>query len=216
MKYFFIILNVLLSTSVFCGHEEKTKEVKLKQGNGHVQVSVMIEEKKINAKNESTYFWIKSGEIHYTQGGYEGNLLHGEYTEFYLSEQLRAKGRFKNGLKNGQWKSWYESGAIEEIVQWKNGNIHGKVEKYNVDGTKTEKKYVNGVEKVKKENSSVRSRPDKQKEKEIIPLEEKTEENVKEEKVKKEKKTPSEKPEKKVKEKMKNKEVKEEEKNNEK
>jgi len=201
MKYIFLITTLFFFTSAFSGHEEKTKEVRLKQGNGQVKVSVRVEEIKIKTDDNLTYFWIKSGEIHNTQGGYEGNLLHGEYTEFYLSEQLKSKGNFKNGLKDGEWKSWYENGNIEEIIHWKNGRINGKVIKYTGDGTKTEKKYVNGVEKVKKKNSSVRSRPDKQKEKEIIPLEEKTEENAKEEKEKKEKKKHSEKPQKKVKEK---------------
>src|SRR5690349_19672675 len=39
-----------------------------------------------NPNNKRFYFWLKAKEVHFTQGGYEGDLLHGEYTVFYPSE----------------------------------------------------------------------------------------------------------------------------------
>ena len=71
-----------------------------------------------------------------TKGGYDGKLLHGEYTSFYLSDNLKEKGWFCKGLKCGKWIQWYENGKIKETGHWKNGLRNGKTQSFNINGEK--------------------------------------------------------------------------------
>lgn len=87
-----------------------------------------------NPDNDRFYFWLKAKEIHATEGGYEGDLLHGEYTVFYVSENLKEKGVFHMGLKTGTWKQWHENGEIKEISNWKNGLMSGTITGYDETG----------------------------------------------------------------------------------
>ncbi|MFI5204277.1 MAG: toxin-antitoxin system YwqK family antitoxin [Flavobacteriales bacterium] len=84
--------------------------------------------------NERMYFWLKAKEVHATKGGYEGDLLHGDYTVFYPSESLKEKGRFEMGLKTGTWKEWYDNGQLKEISRWKNGQLSGEVKQFDDSG----------------------------------------------------------------------------------
>ena len=86
-----------------------------------VKTAVLNTSGKINVKQPLTYFWYSSNKIMDTQGGFDGKVLHGFYTSFYLSGNLKEKGAFKKGLKNGTWTSWYENGKIKENKHWKNG-----------------------------------------------------------------------------------------------
>ena len=67
------------------------------------------------------YFWYGANLIHFTQGGYSGKLLNGEYNEYYLNKNLKEQGFFKAGLKDGIWKSWNEDGSLAQQATWKKG-----------------------------------------------------------------------------------------------
>lgn len=95
---------------------------------------VPVKDVKTKVNNERTYSWYKSNQIMQTKGGYDGKLLHGVFSEFYLNNNLKEKGSFKKGLKNGEWKSWYEDGQLKAIVKYCNGLNHGNYKSYNEKG----------------------------------------------------------------------------------
>lgn len=81
-----------------------------------------------------TYYWYAANQVNATQGGYDGKLLHGNYTAFYLNNNLKEKGKFVNGLKEGQWQSWHSDGKLNEIIHYKKGQRNGKYESYDSKG----------------------------------------------------------------------------------
>lgn len=85
-------------------------------------------------KYSKFYFWYKSGEIHSSQGDSSGDLLHGEYTKSYKSNNLAELGVFNKGLKNKIWKKWYKNGQLYEIANWKNGIKIGKYLQFSEEG----------------------------------------------------------------------------------
>lgn len=93
-----------------------------------------VSTKETKAKDSKHYYWYKSGEIHSSQGGSSGNVLHGEFTKSYKNNNLAEKGSFKNGLKNSVWKRWYKNGQLYEIAQWKNGLRLGDYMQFSENG----------------------------------------------------------------------------------
>lgn len=81
-----------------------------------VKFQVIPNKKTVQASAEHTYYWYASNTIYQTRGGYDGRILNGAYTAFYLSGNLKEKGRFKNGLKHGKWTVWFEDGQLKEIT----------------------------------------------------------------------------------------------------
>ena len=67
------------------------------------------------------YYWYSANSIHSTQGGFSGQLLNGNYTEYYADKSLKEQGGFKNGLKDGIWKSWNREGNLLAEIRWKRG-----------------------------------------------------------------------------------------------
>lgn len=132
---------------------------------------------KIHAKEELEYYWYASNKIFKTKGGYDGKILSGNYTSFYLSNNLKEKGSFKGGLKNGVWISWFENGMMHEKMSWKKGLARGEYRRFNdkgelllkanyrngkLNGNQTtyengkvlkKSKYKHGVEVIKKEKA---------------------------------------------------------------
>jgi antitoxin component YwqK of YwqJK toxin-antitoxin module len=179
-----------------------------------VKTQMLKNNKSISINNERIYMWYASQKIMETKGGYEGKLIHGKYTSFYLNNQLKEQGHIKYGLRNKEWKYWYADGKLKEIISWKNGvkngtyclyndygqlmaksnfkndKLHGKFYTYGLNGIIIDKKkFKNGEEIIPKPKvEKVR--------KEKIPKEKK----VKEEKPKDEN-SKTEKPKKKKKEK---------------
>lgn len=86
------------------------------------------------AVTDQTYYWYAANQVNTTQGGYDGKLLHGNYTAFYLNNNLKEKGKFVNGLKEGQWQSWHPDGKRNELVHFKKGMRNGKYESYDSKG----------------------------------------------------------------------------------
>lgn len=137
-----ILSNILLSQTIV----KETYTVYLNYPNYTVKANVWNDANKIKTKDTLTYFWYASNKIIQTQGGYEGRLLHGLFSSFFLNSNLREKGSFNKGLKDGQWFYWYENGKLKEIVYWKNGLRDGLTKEYDNSGIlKKETSYKLGV-----------------------------------------------------------------------
>lgn len=91
---------------------------------------------KINPDKNKTYFWYSNNQIIQTNGGVDGKLLDGEYSSFYLNNNLKQKGKLKKGLRVGEWRSWYENGKLKEITEWNKGVKDGNYEAFNEKGDK--------------------------------------------------------------------------------
>ena len=68
-----------------------------------------------------SYYWYSAGDVHKTQGGFSGKLLSGQYTVYYLNNNLKEQGIFKGGLKDGIWKEWGEDGLLLKTTTWRKG-----------------------------------------------------------------------------------------------
>lgn len=93
-----------------------------------------------------TYHWIKGQDLHVTQGGYSGRLLHGECTTFHPGGQLREQGRYDKGVKDGAWHTWQANGILVSVEQWRKGRLHGRSLFYDPSGVPVRAEvYRNGV-----------------------------------------------------------------------
>ena len=92
-------------------------------------------------QNECTYYWIKAKQIHSSKGGYEGDLLHGEYTALYRNDALKEKGTYNKGLKVGEWKEWHLNGELKLISHYKKGFARGTFIYYNESGKIVRREY---------------------------------------------------------------------------
>ena len=99
-----------------------------------VKTNVLNSNKNIKPKANLIYYWYSSNKIMETQGGFDGKVLDGTYTVFYLSNNLKERGCFKNGLKHGEWITWFEDGRIHEVRIWKRGVLNGECKTYNEKG----------------------------------------------------------------------------------
>lgn len=142
------------------------------------KTDIFSKDKKIKVNEKLTYYWYSSNKIMETTGGYDGRILNGPFTSFYLNSNLKEKGLFKNGVKNGEWITWYENGKIKEINTWrkgvrsgasknfdvngallsegayKNGKLNGYQATYTSGKIREKRKYKNGIEITKKQKNS--------------------------------------------------------------
>jgi hypothetical protein len=149
---------------------DDTYTVNIAKKDSSVRATVYNEPRKIRTQAALTYYWFAYNHIYFTQGGYDGRLLHGEYVCFYPNGNIKQKGNYENGLKNGEWISWYENGIMSEVSHWKNGTregewsrfsnmgdlvlsahyrhsrLHGDYLQYEEKKLVSRKKYRNGVE----------------------------------------------------------------------
>jgi antitoxin component YwqK of YwqJK toxin-antitoxin module len=198
MKNIFILLCFLFTGLTFGKPVKypKTYTHYLNEKDGNVKVSVLAVKVNIRAKEELTYYWFHYNQVMSTKGGYDGYLLHGEFTAFYMNNNLKEKGIYKNGLREGKWMSWYENGMIREIAYYKNGMkngryqlynelgqlmvktcfrdnlVHGKMKTYSNNKIQEQKKFRHGKERVKKirktTNDATTTEPVKDKEQKKI------------------------------------------------
>lgn len=111
-----------------------------------IKATVVSDLKKVKTNDTLTYYWYASNKILKTQGGFDGKLLNGPFTSFYLSSALKEKGGFKNGLKNGTWYFWFENGKAKRISNWKSGVLNGKTLEYDDKGIlRFEYNFKNGL-----------------------------------------------------------------------
>lgn len=123
------------------GHKQATFSVDINHPDSSVHTSVLVSAGRIKPNQTATYHWYGSGEIHTTDGGFSGRLLHGPYTSYFPDRNLKAQGQFDRGLKQGQWITWYPTGRIHEIIHFSKGVIDGEHEVYGIDGNLTSRIY---------------------------------------------------------------------------
>lgn len=135
LLFYFILASVFTINSF---SQKYTEPDKLKQFNVTVnyddftvKTQMLSQGKTIPVNNELVYMWYASQKIMETKGGYEGKLIHGKYTSFYLNNQLKEQGQIKYGLKTKEWKYWYSDGKLREVINWKSGKKNGRYFLYN-------------------------------------------------------------------------------------
>ena len=110
-----------------------------------VYVHFTREEKKISIDDEKYYYWFAANDIKKTRGGYDGKILHGLFTAYYMNKNLKEKGSFKYGLKKGEWKEWYFNGELKEKSFYKKGTKSKSFTLYYTNGKIKQKGfYKNG------------------------------------------------------------------------
>lgn len=125
---------------------EKTITVTLNCGDYTVKAEVLQKNSRQKIRSAYTYHWYGANRINQTQGGFDGRLLEGAYTAFYLDNNLKEKGRFEKGLREGLWTSWFPNGRIRETAEFRHGQKHGTVHVYNDAGILLRKEeYRNGL-----------------------------------------------------------------------
>ena len=114
---------------------QKTSEVRhLSLPDRSVQFQIGSENLRVVANNALVYYWVKGTDLHHSRGGFEGRLLHGKFTAFYPSQQLKSQGRFHKGRKHGEWKTWHENGELKSIANWSKGRQNGRAVEFDVKG----------------------------------------------------------------------------------
>jgi hypothetical protein len=131
IKNIFWLLLILANTAFAQIKQKDNYVVYINYPDYTIKTTVSNSTKKINVKESLTYYWYSSNKIIQTKGDYDGKLVDGPYTSFYLSSSLKEKGNFKKGLKDGKWISWYENGKINEIINWSKGRKCGEYKKFD-------------------------------------------------------------------------------------
>lgn len=130
-----LFLLLFLTNGLFAQMKPaKTYAINVNYPDHTVKTNVLNSNKKIKAKADLIYYWYSANKIMETQGGFDGKILDGVYTSFYLSNNLKERGCFKKGLKHGEWVTWFEDGRIHEVRVWKNGVLNGECRSYNEKG----------------------------------------------------------------------------------
>ena len=99
-----------------------------------LQFQVCTDDLRVKPATHLVYYWVNSGKLHHSKGDFHGELLHGNFTSFFRSRQLKSKGQFRKGLKNDVWKTWYENGELKSVTEWKKGVQHGERKTFSDDG----------------------------------------------------------------------------------
>jgi antitoxin component YwqK of YwqJK toxin-antitoxin module len=143
-----IIAGVLLSITyltqaqVFIISDVHKHEIEVNEG--HCFFSVFVEKTSQRLDSSTFYYWYKDGKINKNQGGYTGQLMHGEYLIYSRKGVLLEQGEYKLGRKEGKWKKWDYSGNLLEESKWRKGKKHGIYTQY-INGEKVVCKYKRGI-----------------------------------------------------------------------
>lgn len=138
-----LIIAICLGTFHSFGQTKELRQllnqtVTIDNGEVKIRAHILVEHHEFKVHESRMYHWFQSGEIMHTRGGYSGEILQGEYTEYFSNNHLKTNGKFHLGLKDGTWKVWYTNGEHKEIINWKNGVLHGNFSKFDVNGQLTE------------------------------------------------------------------------------
>ncbi|MBY0426787.1 MAG: hypothetical protein K2Q22_14220 [Cytophagales bacterium] len=99
-----------------------------------VYAHVMEYDAKVHPDESKFYYWFKAGQIKKSRGGFDGRLLHGQYTVFLFNKNLKEKGNFAKGLKSGQWLTWHPNGELKVSANWSRGYLTGKYATWDANG----------------------------------------------------------------------------------
>lgn len=135
-----LLITLLLHVNTHGFSQKINKNYQLKQNIKQDQLQYEFQVVETDAKEprnfdeSKTYYWLKSQQLHYSQGNASGLLLNGPFQAFYTSKQLAQKGYFSKGLKHGEWIYWYENGTIKRIENWHKGNLVKTVKDFDEQG----------------------------------------------------------------------------------
>jgi len=129
-----IQLTVILSILTYSSFAQVTRTIPIIDGEHEAKVEIFVNNPNVKVDLQKTYAWFKSKQVHYTQGSFEGVLLHGKFVSFHTDEQLKEEGVYQNGLKNGLWKDWYANGKLKETTSWVSGVKQGLHTSYGDNG----------------------------------------------------------------------------------
>jgi hypothetical protein len=141
MKLIYSLLFSLTTLSVVFGQKipdsDALHRVIINHKDSIVYAAVLpsLAQERVRARDRYMYHWYAAHDIKKSRGGFDGKLLHGQYSEFYSDKSLKEKGIFRKGLKRGKWKAWYTNGQFREIVRYKKGRKHGTFREYSPEGT---------------------------------------------------------------------------------
>jgi antitoxin component YwqK of YwqJK toxin-antitoxin module len=139
----FLLLIVVIHVLFMTGNSSysqnglnlSTHSITIQTKDGYAKVNILDKpKKKILPKEYLMYTWYLDDAIHNSAGGYSGKLLHGDYTEYYSSDNLKEQGNYINGLKHGYWKDWYSNGILNTVVCYRNGLKNGVTREYDQKG----------------------------------------------------------------------------------
>jgi len=112
----------------------KIRKISLSKGDTTVVAGILADVKIDHVNPGVFYHWYANGQVFSNQGGYAGNLLHGEYVEYGPDGGLLLKGSYDRGLQSGQWTYWYSNGATKEILHYESGHLEGKMTRFGPAG----------------------------------------------------------------------------------
>jgi hypothetical protein len=150
MKYIFysILVFFLAWQTSFAQHGtgKSCYAISVNDSFASIKANVYAGKQSATANKDQNYYWYASNKIMETRGGYDGKLLHGDYSSFYLNNNLKEKGKFKLGQKLGRWTTWYDNGKIKEVSWYRHGSKRGTQELYDRNGLLQQKAdYVNDL-----------------------------------------------------------------------
>jgi antitoxin component YwqK of YwqJK toxin-antitoxin module len=136
LRFYVIVMLLLLVCGPMSFGQEFINIRKISHSKGDTMVVAgILADVKIEKVNPSVfYYWYTNGQILVNQGGYSGNLLHGEYVEYSPYGHLILKGMFEKGVKSGSWTIWYPNGSIKEKIHYEAGVLEGKSIRYGQNG----------------------------------------------------------------------------------
>ena len=92
MKWLLAILILAGANRVYSQEFINTRKISLSRGDTTVVAGILADVKIDKVNPRVFYHWYANGQIYSNQGGYSGNLLHGEYLEYAQSGKLLLKG----------------------------------------------------------------------------------------------------------------------------
>jgi len=111
-----------------------TRKITILKGDTTVVAGILADLKLETIQPGVFYYWYSNTGIYSNQGGFSGNVLHGDYLEYDQEGNLITKGYFNKGLKSGTWVYWYNSGARKLIIDYNEGVQEGSEFKYSEAG----------------------------------------------------------------------------------
>lgn len=134
IKWLFAILILAGVNIVYAQEFINTRKISLSRDDTTVVAGILADARIDEVHPQVFYYWYANGQVYSNQGGYSGNLLHGDYIEYDQAGKLIMKGAYERGLKSGQWIHWYQGGAIQEIIEYESGQLEGKTTRYTPNG----------------------------------------------------------------------------------
>lgn len=129
-----LVLLILSSPDLYSQEFINIRKITLTKGDTTIVAGILADVKLENVNPSVYYYWYSNSDIFSNQGGYSGNLLHGEYIEYSSDGKLILKGKYNKGLKSGKWTLWHKDGSIKEIIEYEEGLLNGQHILYTDNG----------------------------------------------------------------------------------